>query len=150
MCLAFEEAEHQGSSVLLRQMIQLFIENWPKLGPGLLVRAICRWHGCGLPLMSATSRRNRSSFECCAKSDRVKPRSQGAASVQSVSFPGQDQERRLEGVFSVMPVLQDPLANAQHQSSIAMHQNRERSVVLAQHISLEQLPIRQVRNLTVR
>ena len=55
----------------------------------------------------------------------VQPAGQRAGGPDVGGLPRQDQERRLEGVFGVLPVAEDVLADAQDHRPVAGHQRLE-------------------------
>src|SRR5579871_4564627 len=59
-------------------------------------------------------------------------------------LPRQNEKRRLIGILSVMPVVENALARAQDHGAMALHQDCKGSLIVPLSEALEQLPIRQV------
>ncbi len=77
--------------------------------------------------------------------DAVQPRAQPPGVADRPGPLHQDQERRLERVLDVVPVAEDPPADAQHHRTVQRHQRGERRLVVAGREPLEQLAVVQAR-----
>src|SRR5262249_5400103 len=71
----------------------------------------------------------------------MKPTAQGLPFADRASPPGQDEERRLEGVLRVLLVAEYPAADAEHQGAVSLDQVGERGLVVAGREGSDQLAV---------
>jgi hypothetical protein len=73
----------------------------------------------------------------------MKPARQGCGLGDGLGLASQDEESSLKGIFRVMDILKNTLADAQNHRSVPVHQRSKRHVVTLDGEALQQLGIRQ-------
>jgi hypothetical protein len=74
----------------------------------------------------------------------VQPAGKGCLVADRSRFAHENQKGCLKGVFGVVPVAQDPVADRENHRTVALHQQREGSLLAAVAKALQQDAVAQV------
>ncbi len=135
----FEVTENDGQPVLRRQAIDLLMKDGK-------VFSLLDGAG-GLPAGRVVKQPTRPVASLDSQSDAVrnpvKPRCQASRPPYRSSPPDQHQKCRLKGIFGIIGVGQDLLADGEHQGAMASHDRLERTAISLAYESLKQFLLAQ-------
>ena len=144
---ALEIAEHHGRAITLRQPLEFLVDQRAQVVGAFLLGRLRRTFG-ELLLVALSPCRGGMDVGRGAEGDPVEPATDRGSLVDRSGLAHQDQEGRLERVFHVVRVVEDPTADSQHHRPMPPHQRRERElgrIVATGRELLEELRIGQVR-----
>src|SRR5262249_37948066 len=128
--LALQVAEDNGGAVLLRQAVDLLIQDRPKVQSGLTTGP-GGGEGQAAPRPRALPGRAGANAQGDAVGHLVEPAPQGFPSADGAGPPGQRQESRLEGVLDVLGATEQAAGEADDEAAVAPDQRLERRLVAA-------------------
>jgi len=117
--------QHQRSAIFLRQAPQFFIQHQTQLTPGDVVQRIAGRLRNHAAFVSGAAPRLSSQALSAVVGNAVQPTAQRLALANRTCLASQDEERGLEGVLSVLSMVQDAAAHAQHHRTMTLHQRGE-------------------------
>jgi hypothetical protein len=120
--LALQIAKDQRDAVLVRQPLEFFIQHAPQVAREDIRSRVRGGHLADLPFMSLPPDALGACFARDPISNSVKPAGQGVLLADGPSFADQYQERRLKGVFGVVPVAEQPPAQGQDHRPMPLYE----------------------------
>jgi hypothetical protein len=138
---AFEVAQDNGQAIFFGKLAQFFIENRPQFVPGIFGLE------CGLgavghrlfPHVSLDSSRTR--FAGGFFGHAVKPIADFLAWLDALGIAGQNEKRRLKGIFGIVMVGQDPPADAPNHWPMTLHQRPHGRLFASAYVTFEKLSV---------
>ncbi len=124
---ALKVAEHKGQAVSLGEPIDFLVELRAGIGAGPFAFGSCG-HFATSPFVRATPGGGRLGLGRDPQGDAVQPAPERFRFLDRSSLPGQNQERGLAGVLSVMVVADHLPADEENHRRVAFHQGRKRGL----------------------
>ena len=140
--LALQLAQDDGDAVLLGQAAQLPVEQFGQV-VGHVERHRLRFgyiRGLAFPHSSLRPRRSR--FQGRLVCHAVEPVGDQLPMGDGMTFSGQHEERRLEGVLGVVMIPEDPAADAPHHRAVTPDEGLERRSLLDRRRTAPGAPVR--------
>ncbi len=134
-------AQDDSRPVTGGQALQFLVEQRTQVLPGV-VGPIGSGHGANRCLLHMAAAGGGPGLERGVVSHAVQPVADGPPGQKPRGLADQDQESGLEGVLGVVAVFQDALTDSKDHPSMAAHQCREGTLVVAGQESIQQLSVR--------
>ncbi len=135
--------QHEGSAILLRQAVELFVQEGPQVPP---VELGHRFRGRGLNQIGTARSRPEPipGLEGDPVGDPEQPAAQGIPPADGGGFAEEHQEGRLERILRLVPIVQDAPAGAQDHGAVPPDDGFKGRFILEMDETLEELPIPEV------
>jgi hypothetical protein len=146
LCFAFQIAEHQRRPILLRQLLQLVVEQGMQFFPGNVGSGIGRRHVASSLLVPALLGGVGLGPDRQAVGDLVQPVAHGLGLADRVGLAGEDEEGGLESVLGVVQAAEHAPADAQDHGAVPLDQGGEGRLLPPLGEALEQLRVAEVRD----
>ncbi|MCI0462074.1 MAG: hypothetical protein L0Z62_34410 [Gemmataceae bacterium] len=135
---SLQAAQDQRQAIPLRQPLQLLVQGGKQFANRHLFERVAGGGRNRLTLMMLAAQAGAARLETDVAGDTVQPAGQRRGPAYRRRLPGQQQERRLEGILGGGLITEDAATNAQHHRPVPAHQLGERLVVLSADIALQQ------------